>query len=105
MPPPPRESRARYVVAADEIVRPLLPGYLARRREDVQRIRACVTAGDFATLRVIGHDLKGSGLAYGIAPVSEIGARLEEAAAAGDGARSLQWSSELEAVLDSITIA
>lgn len=101
----PRAGAAPFVIRADPIVKPLLPGYLANRRKDLERIRDHLAQGDFNALRIIGHDLKGSGGAYGIPPLSELGGRLEQAALANDAEAASRLRAELEAFLDGVTIA
>lgn len=68
----------------DPILRELLPGYLARRKEEITTLEAALQEKDFSALRVIGHNLFGSGGAYGLPKVSEFGRRLELAAKEGD---------------------
>ena len=65
---------------------PLIPRYLARRREEIASLRAGLDARDFEALRIIGHSLKGSGGGYGFPALSDIGARIEKAAVAADAA-------------------
>jgi HPt (histidine-containing phosphotransfer) domain-containing protein len=65
---------------------PIIPRYLARRREEIASLRASLDAGDYKALRIIGHSLKGSGGGYGFSALSDIGARIERAALAGDAA-------------------
>jgi HPt (histidine-containing phosphotransfer) domain-containing protein len=69
-----------YVVQADPLVLPLVPGYLANRAADLQKLDAAMAAGDFTALRKIGHNMRGSAGAYGLPPLSDIGARIEAAA-------------------------
>lgn len=64
----------------DPIVKELIPGYLARRREELATLEAAVDDGDYETLRIIGHNLHGSGAAYGLPRISELGRDLETAA-------------------------
>lgn len=64
----------------------LIPRYLQRRHQEVETFRAQLGAGDFEALRIGGHSLKGSGGGYGFAPLTQIGATIETAAKAKDGA-------------------
>src|SRR5687767_13522102 len=73
-----------YVVQVDPLIAPLVPGYLENRAKDLQRLADALAAKDFATLRKLGHNMRGSAGAYGLPPLSEIGARIEEAAQAAD---------------------
>jgi HPt (histidine-containing phosphotransfer) domain-containing protein len=75
-----------YTVQVDPLIAPLVPGYLKSRGEDVQRIAGLLAAKDFAALRKLGHNMRGSAGAYGLAPLSAIGTRIESAAVASDGA-------------------
>ncbi len=71
-------------LALDESLRDLAPGYLENRRADAARLAAALAAGDWDTLRVVGHNIKGTGAGYGFPAISEMGAALESAAKARD---------------------
>ena len=68
----------------DPIVRSLLPGYLARRDEELLRITEWCEQGSFDDIRIAAHNLSGSGGAYGLPELTRIGRVLEEAAEAKD---------------------
>ncbi len=75
----------------DPIVRSLLPGYLVRREEELKRLQALLAEGQFEQIRTLGHNLSGSGGAYGLPGLTAIGRQLEAAAGEGDaGAISSQ---------------
>lgn len=65
--------------ALDRLLRPLIPGYLAARREDCHRLEAAIADADADVLRDLGHRLVGSGASYGFPEISALGARLEAA--------------------------
>lgn len=73
-----------FVVSVDPLVAPLVPEYLRNRQKDLPRLQEALAANDFATLRKLGHNMRGAAGAYGLAPLSEIGARIEDAAQARD---------------------
>lgn len=75
-----------YLLKVDPIVAPLVPDYVKNREKDLQRLTDALAAGDFATLRKVGHNIRGSAGAYGLPPLSTIGARIEDAAQALDAA-------------------
>lgn len=77
----------------DPIVRELLPGYLKRRDEEFIRLKALLASQDFEAIRTLGHNLSGSGGAYGLQTLTEIGRRIEMAAKNSD---STTLSRELE---------
>jgi len=58
----------------------LVPEYLENRKAEVQILEMALAAGDYESIRVLGHHLKGSGTPYGFAALSQIGKRLESAA-------------------------
>ena len=58
----------------------LVPGYLASRKAEVHVLETALAGGDYQTIRVLGHNLRGSGNPYGFPAISHIGRSLESAA-------------------------
>ncbi len=58
----------------------LVPGYLASRKAEVPVLETALAVGDYQTIRVVGHNLRGSGNPYGFPTISHIGRNLESAA-------------------------
>jgi HPt (histidine-containing phosphotransfer) domain-containing protein len=58
----------------------LVPVYLDDRKAEVSILETALAAGDYDTIRVLGHQLKGSGTPYGFAALSQIGRSSEWAA-------------------------
>jgi len=58
----------------------LVPKYLDDRNGEVPVLESALAVGDYETIRVLGHQLKGSGTPYGFAALSQIGRGLELAA-------------------------
>jgi HPt (histidine-containing phosphotransfer) domain-containing protein len=77
-------------VTVESDLQDLIPNFMQRRRDDAQKLREALATGDFETVRVIGHSMKGTGGGYGFDGISEFGAAIEKAAknAANDVARS-----------------
>ena len=73
-----------YELKVDPIVAPLVPDYLKNRAADLQRLTEALAGKDFAVLRKVGHNIRGSAGAYVLPPLSAIGARIEDAAQAQD---------------------
>ncbi|MFO0678021.1 MAG: Hpt domain-containing protein [Polyangiaceae bacterium] len=67
----------------DADVRRLLPKFVANRRADVVELGLCIARADWPRATRIGHNMKGTGAAYGLSPISDLGARLEIAAREG----------------------
>jgi len=61
----------------------LVPGFLAGRRRDIVAIADALERSDYESVRILGHNMKGSGAGYGFNRITEIGASLEQAAARG----------------------
>lgn len=96
--------KAPFVIKADPLLQPLIPDYLHHRRQDLQRIAAALERGDFAMLRKVGHDMRGSGGAYGLPPISDAGGRIEDAALVQDAGRVLAAAEELRVFLENVIL-
>jgi len=68
----------------DPFARRLVGKYLENRKDDIEKLKRAVKKSDLETVRITGHNLYGSGAAYGLDEVSWIGASLESAAEAAD---------------------
>ena len=71
---------AKVLVKVDPDLADLIPGFLENRRKDITAMLAALDRGDFETVRILGHSMKGAGGGYGFNAVTEIGAALEQAA-------------------------
>lgn len=66
----------------DPFAEQLKSRYLERRRADLKALPKALQGKDFAAIRLAGHNMYGSGSAYGFDAVTSIGQRLESAAIA-----------------------
>jgi CheY-like chemotaxis protein len=82
-------------VELDESIRALVPGYLEKRRRDVQAISAALEEGDFDAIRVMGHKMSGTGAGYGFPRITEIGRGIESAARDRDAIVARERAEEL----------
>ena len=94
----------RILVRIDPDIADLIPEYLEHCREDLASARQAVEKGDHAAIEVIGHGLKGSGGGYGFDKLTEIGARLEQAAKSADSKAEADCLREIEQYLDRVEI-
>lgn len=104
---PDRSSLAGLVADTDPAIRMLLPDYVANRRADLELMQRALEDKDAATLRRLGHNLKGSGAAYGLPPVSALGRRIETAALAFAFAELRELRDRLEVLvrdLDAVVV-
>ena len=73
-------SDDKIVVAVDEDLEELIPGFLQNRNKDIELLREALAGSDLARIQSIGHSLKGVGGGYGFDGLSEFGANIEMAA-------------------------
>ncbi|MDH3616555.1 MAG: Hpt domain-containing protein [Gammaproteobacteria bacterium] len=70
---------------ADPFARRLIGKYLDHRKDDIGKLKSALEDSDFETIRITGHNLYGSGAAYGLDDISWLGESIEHAADARDG--------------------
>ena len=99
------ELQAPPIVAAEvePWLQPVIGKYLENRRADIVKLRAALASGDYALIRLLGHQMAGSGGGYGFPAISDIGAALEESALASDAHRIRAAISELDHLLSAET--
>lgn len=71
------QSNSKTAVKVDRELKDLMPDFLKRRVEDVVAIFYALEEGNFETIEAVGHQIKGSGTAYGLPELTAIGALLE----------------------------
>ena len=86
----------------DPIILELLPGYVKRRKLEIFQLQRLVEDNEHDKIRLIGHNLKGSGGLYGLQKISDFGADLEEAALASDNTLLTQQIAEMQAYLEEL---
>ncbi len=72
------QNRDRIVVQVNPDIEELIPEFLQRRHTDIAAISDALKKGDYETIRILGHSMKGSGGGYGFDAISDIGRRLEQ---------------------------
>ncbi|MBU2551944.1 MAG: response regulator [Proteobacteria bacterium] len=73
-------------VTVDPDLEELIPGFLAKRRQEADEMGRALETGDLERLRQLGHSLKGSSRMYGFSRMGDLGQAVEEAARADDPA-------------------
>jgi CheY-like chemotaxis protein len=94
----------RVLVRVDSSLAELIPRFLVNRRSDVETIGTALDQGDYERIRVLGHDMKGSGGGYGFDEITDIGASLERAAEGREHAEIRAKAAELAWYLDSVDV-
>lgn len=95
---------SKLVVKIDPDLSDLIPGFMARKHQDVEAIRAAAYTSDYATLGDLGHKIKGEGGSYGLAEISQIGEQLEAAARKQDAVECLSLADRLSEYLNTVEI-
>ncbi len=72
--------RGKIILHVEAHLAKILPGFLARRHEDMKSMGEVLAQGDYETIRIFGHRMKGTGGAYGLDAITDIGQSLEQAA-------------------------
>src|SRR5437879_13204997 len=97
---PDDDRAAKTIIRGDPDIAELIPGFLENRRKDIAAMLDSVQRGDFETVRVLGHSMKGAGGGYGFDAITEIGAALEQAAQQRNAAEGRNRVHELSRYLD-----
>ncbi len=92
------------IVHIDPDLEDIVPGFLENRRKDIVSLQTAIPRGDFETIRMLGHRLKGDGGGYGFDAISEIGAAIEHAAARRDAPALTQQAQALEDYLNRVEV-
>ncbi len=72
------------IVYVDSDLEDLVPEFIENRYEDIEKITQCLDNEEIDEIQRLGHSMKGSGGGYGFHEITNLGARLEEAATRGD---------------------
>jgi HPt (histidine-containing phosphotransfer) domain-containing protein len=94
----------KIIVHVDPEIADLIPGFLENRRKDTQTMGDALTQGDFETIRILGHSMKGAGGSYGFDAITDIGKSLEQAAKDKDTERIERSLQELSVYLDRLEV-
>jgi CheY-like chemotaxis protein len=91
-------------VVIDSSLSDIVHLFLSNIRENPEKILQALTAGNLDLPRTFGHNMKGTGTAYGFPPITDIGAEIETAAKAGDADTIRKKAAELAAFLEQVKV-
>ena len=94
----------KIVVVVDPELEELIPGYLENRAGDVHSIATALEQGNFETIRLLAHSMKGSGGGYGFDAVTDIGGLMEQAARDGNIKEIGKWAQALQDYLERVEV-
>ncbi len=105
------EAINRFVPTGDQVhvsvedwLKPVVEGYLEKRRGDCAKLRDALDRGDYKAIRTLGHQMAGTGGGYGFDRITEIGRTLEESAVAYDAARIRESVADLDRYLGAVRV-
>ena len=70
----------RIIVKVDAEIEAIIPIFFEKLLEEIETALDSLQQEDYETIQIWGHSLKGAGIGYGFAAISEIGKSLEQAA-------------------------
>ena len=91
-------------VRANPKIADLIPVFLQNCRQNVVAMLDALDRGDFETVEILGHGMRGAGGSYGFQAITDIGAALEQVAESADTDASRKWVGELSRYLDRVEI-
>ncbi|HWR17490.1 MAG TPA: ATP-binding protein [Terriglobales bacterium] len=94
----------RKAVVIDASLSDIVPIFLSNIRANPEKILQALAAGELDTPRTLGHNMKGTGTAYGFPAITEIGAEIERAAKVGERNIIATKAAELAAYLEQLTV-
>ncbi len=92
------------VVRVEALFEDMIPDYLEHRKAEILNIHIALEGEDFTSLRAIGHDIEGTGGAFGFKGMAQIGRSLRLAAAEGDHQGVQKLAEELSDYLDRVRV-
>lgn len=98
------DDKGKTLEIADPFARRLVGKYLENRNDDIARLTTALCCADFETIRITGHNLFGSGAAYGFEDISTMGAGIESAATNRDVPEIERLIGDLQELLRKVTV-
>jgi PAS domain S-box-containing protein len=83
----------------------ILAQYLKVRHQELPDMERALESGEFERLRIIGHNLAGSGTSYGFPRLTELGRLLEQAICSGDLAAVPSHVNEISGFVRSLNVS
>jgi HPt (histidine-containing phosphotransfer) domain-containing protein len=93
-----------YEVEIDADLADLIPGFLENRKKELVELKALLQAKNFASLKSIGHKMKGTAGGYGFMRISELGKEIEIGADAGQDGAIQKTLDSLEDFLNGVVV-
>lgn len=98
------DGRCPIAVEIPEGLEAFGPQYLAARTRDCAALHELIRSGEFERVRIVAHNIKGTGRSYGFGRLTELGAAMEDAASAADAAALTLQLAELQQYMDRVQL-
>jgi len=92
------------VVRLDPLIQDIVADFLQHRRENVPSILDALEAADYEAVENIGHDIEGTGGAFGFVGMARIGRSLRQAAQENSPGGVKRLAEELASYLERLKI-
>lgn len=99
-----KKLNGEWINIEDPFARRLIESYLGRRVKEIEELRLYIENDEFDAIRRKGHNLYGSGSAYGLDWISAIGKSIVDAADHGDKSAVVASINALESYIDARSI-
>lgn len=99
-----KKLNGEWINIEDPFARRLIESYLGRRGKEIEELRLYIENDEFDAIRRKGHNLYGSGSAYGLDWISAIGKSIVNAADHGDKSAVVASINALESYIDARSI-
>ena len=93
------------MVHADSILEDIISEYLEERKAEAPIIQGALKQNDYPALREIGHDIEGTGGAFGFEGLAELGRALRLAAGEEDNKELEKIAEQIETYLRRVKVA
>ena len=91
-------------IQVDKIIEDLVPDYLASLRINIAKINKHLELQEWENIRVLGHNMKGSGGGYGLMDISEMGIEIQNGAKSEDEKAVRETIQKMKHYLDTLEI-
>ena len=98
------KQKDEIIVSVDASIADLIPAFLERKQMVVPQWHDLMERGEYEGLEDLGHDLAGTGGAFGFREISEIGGSLQLAAEKKDHKEVRRLAEEYSSYLSRVTV-
>jgi HPt (histidine-containing phosphotransfer) domain-containing protein len=98
------KKEEKIIIQVDTELVDLVSRYIQNRHQDIKFMLESLEKGDYETIRIVGHNMKGTGGGYGFDAITDIGRSIEQAAKDRDAEEIRKWVNELSVYLELVEI-